>query len=115
MDITVTLRHLRQSPSKVRLVADLIRGKAVDEADVILTHLVKAPAKPLRKLLKQAQADAEHNFKLDKQLLKIKSIVVNSGLTMKRYRPRAFGRAAMIRKKASQVTLVLSEVNQPKK
>lgn len=109
MEVTVTLRHFRISPDKVRLVADLIRGKAADDADVILTHTQKGSAGALRKLLKLGLADAEHNYKLDPKDMKVKEIRVDSGVTMKRYRPRAFGRAAQIRKKASHVTLVLTE------
>lgn len=110
MDVTVILKHYRQSPDKVRLVADLIRGKSVSEADIILANTVKAAAKPLRKLLKSGIADAEHNFKLDGKKMKVKAIQVDSGVTMKRFRPRAFGRAAAIRKKACHVKLVLTEV-----
>lgn len=109
MEVTVTLRHFRISPDKVRLVVDLIRGKDVSEADVILTHTQKGSSGALRKLLKQGLADAEHNYKLDPKDMQVKEIRVDSGVTMKRYRPRAFGRAAQIRKKASHVTLVLAE------
>lgn len=109
MDVTVTLRHIRISPDKIRLVADLIRGKSVQDADVILIHCPKAAARPLRKLIALGIADADHNFKLDPGNLKIKTILVDAGVTMKRFRPRAFGRAAMIRKRASHVKLVLTE------
>lgn len=109
MDVTVTLKHLRMSPDKVRLVVDLIRGKSTQEAEILLMHSPKLAAKPLQKLLKLGLADAEHNFKLDPKAMTVKAIQVGAGVTMKRFRPRAFGRAAPIRKRACHVTLVLTE------
>lgn len=103
------LRHLRMSPRKVRLVAGLIRGMDIAEADAQLRHLPKAAALPLRKLLASAVANAEHNAKLAPANLFIGQIFVNQGPTLKRFRPRAFGRAASIKKRTSHVTIVLDE------
>jgi large subunit ribosomal protein L22 len=97
------------SSRKVRLVADLVAGMDVDEADAQLGHLRKAATVPVRKLLKSAIANAEHNAKLDRRNLFVRQILVNQGPTLKRFRPRAFGRAAPIRKRSSHITVVLEE------
>ena len=97
------------SPRKVRLVVDVIRGKAVPDAITRLKFLQKEAAKPVLKLLQSAMANAEHNFKRDPQSLRVKSIVADGGPTLKRWRPRAFGRAAPIRKRTTHVTLVLTD------
>lgn len=105
--VTSHLNNLRIAPRKVRLLADLVRGLPLSEALLTLEFQAKRAARPLRKLLLAAAADAEHNFKLKKGDLVIGRIVVNSGVTMKRYMPRAFGRAAMIRKRGSNVMVTL--------
>lgn len=97
------------APRKVRLVADLIRGKAVDPAITELTFLRKDAALPVLKLLKSAMANAEHNFKLDASTLRVKTITVDGGATLKRFRPRAHGSAAPIRKRTSHINLILSD------
>lgn len=103
------LRHLRMSPRKVRLVAGLIRGMDVAEADAQLRYLPKAASLPVRKLLASAVANAEHNAKLTAANLFIGQIFVNQGPSLKRFRPRAFGRAAAIKKRTSHITIVLDE------
>lgn len=109
MDVTAHLRNLRMSPRKVRLVADLVRGLPVGEADAQLAYLSRAAALPLRKLLASAVANAEHNAKLSRANLYVGQIAVNQGPTLKRFRPRAFGRAAAIRKRSCHVHVVLME------
>lgn len=98
------------SPRKVRLVTDLIRGKTVQEADAQLSFLPKRAARPVYKLLHSAIANAENNFKLKKENLIINRIMVDMGPSLKRWRPRAFGRAAPIVKKSSHITIILSEI-----
>ena len=105
--VTAHLKNLRIAPRKVRLLADLVRGLPLSEAVLALEFRAKRAARPLQKLLLAAAADAEHNFKLKKNDLVIKHIIVNSAVTIKRYMPRAFGRAAMIRKRGSNVTVAL--------
>ena len=109
VEVVAKLRRLRIAPRKVRLVADLIRGKKVDEAINILTFLNKKAAKPVLKLLKSAIANAEHNFKLKKDNLFVSKITVDEGPKFKRWMPRARGRADLILKRTSHITLVLSE------
>jgi large subunit ribosomal protein L22 len=108
MDVVAKLRFLRIAPRKVRLVLGLIRGKAVTEAEVQLQHLPKASSRPLLKLLKSAEANAEHNFKLDPKTLYVKQAFANEGPKLKRFQPRAMGRATPVLKRLSHVTVVLA-------
>lgn len=109
------LRFLRMSPRKVRLVADLVRGKRVNDALAQLSFSKKAAARPVRKLIESAVANAVENHKLEREALYIKEIMVDGGPTMKRFRPRAHGRAGMIRKRMSHVQVVLAEKEELKK
>jgi large subunit ribosomal protein L22 len=117
MDVHASLRNLRMAPRKVRLVVDLVRGLPIAEAERRLTFLTKDAARPVLKLLKSAIANAEHNFKLDRATLVVKSIAADGGATLKRFRPRAHGRAAPIRKRTTHITLVLAPASEvpPKK
>lgn len=115
MEIKFHLRYLRIAPRKVRLVADLIRGKKVTEAETILNFTVKKAAKPLLKLLKSAIASAIHNFQKEKENLYIKKITVDEGPKLKRWRARARGQAFEIQKKTSHITLVLDEIEKKEK
>jgi large subunit ribosomal protein L22 len=103
------------SPRKVRLVVDAVRGMAVEPALAQLTFMSRAAARPVKKLLESAIANAEHNFKLDREGLYIKAALVNQGPTLKRWRPRAMGAAAPILKRTSHVTLVLESKTGAKK
>lgn len=109
-----TLKNYRQAPRKVRLVADLIKGKPVGKADLELKHLAKRAALPMEKLLASAVANAVQ-LGADKDALIVKNVQVDKGLVMKRWMPRAFGRAAPIHKHASHVTIVLAEIGASKK
>ncbi len=106
-DIRAQLKYLRMSPRKVRLAADLIRGLPVEQAKVQLTFLQKIAALPLQKLLASAIANAIHNFGLDKDDLYIKELKVDGGSMLKRWTPKAFGRAGPIRKPSSHILLIL--------
>ncbi len=96
------------SPRKVRLVVNTIRGLSVAAAETRLNFLPKLAAQPVLKLLRSAVANAEHNFKLDKKDLFVRHIVADGGPTLKRFRPRAFGRAAPIRKRTTHISLILA-------
>ncbi|MCR8660712.1 50S ribosomal protein L22 [Paenibacillus endoradicis] len=102
-------RFVRIAPRKAQLVADLIRGKKVGEAIAILRHTPKAASPILEKLLNSAIANAEHNNQLDVNNLVVSQVFANQGPTMKRFRPRAMGRASRINKRTSHITLVVSE------
>lgn len=107
MPITVKLRYLRIAPRKVRLVADLIRKKSVEEAQTILNFTRKRAAQPLAKLLKSGIAAAKETLGQAPGNLYISKITADQGPTLKRWRARARGRAAPIQKKASHITLTL--------
>lgn len=109
MQAKAAANDVRIAPRKVQLVIDLIRGKAVGEAIAILRHTPKAASPVVEKLLNSAIANAEHNHSLDPNKLVISEIYVNQGPTMKRFRPRAMGRASRINKRTSHITLVVSE------
>ncbi len=109
MEVRARLRFVRIGPRKARLVADLIRGKGSEEAMNILTFTKKAAAKILIKVLKSAVSNATQKKTIDVDRLYIKKITVDQGPTMKRYQPRALGRATTIRKRSSHITLVLDE------
>lgn len=109
MVTSATLRNVRISPRKVRLVADLIRGKSVDDVIVILTHLPKGSALPLLILLRSAVANAKQRGKDDTSKLRISKITVDMAPRLKRFMPHAMGRATTILKHASHITLTLDE------
>lgn len=115
MKITSKLRHLRISPRKVRLIADLIRKKKAEQAQAILDFTIKKGARPLMKLLKTALADAKNNFQLDEKNLYISKITVDGGPILKRWKPRSRGMANPIKKRTSHITLVLEEIEPGKK
>ena len=109
MEAIAHLRHLQASPQKVRLVVDLIRGMNVEEAAVVLRTTKKSAAKPIEKLLKSAVANAENRDQnVDVGKLYVKEVFVDGGPTLKRSRPRAFGRAAPIRKRTTHINITLS-------
>lgn len=107
--IIAKLKHLRTSPRKVRLVADLIRGMTVEEAEKQLRFSTKKASVPILKLLNSAIANAKQNANLAKENLYIAKIVVEVGRTLKRWRPRAMGRAARIMKRTSHIILSLEQ------
>lgn len=102
-------RFLKVSASKAQQVVNLIRGKDVNEADTILTFCEKGAAKPVGRVLRSAIANAEKNNQLNRDDLMVAEAFADQGPTLKRFRPRAMGRASKIRKRTSHVTIVLSE------
>nr|WP_138496041.1 50S ribosomal protein L22 [Paenibacillus pinistramenti] len=109
MEARAHANMIRIAPRKAQLVVDLIRGKKVGEAIAILRHTPKAASPIVEKLLNSAIANAEHNYSMDVNKLVITQAYVNQGPTMKRFRPRAMGRASRINKRTSHITLVVSE------
>ena len=97
-------RTVRIAPRKVRLVVDLIRGKKIGEAVAILRLTPKAASPVVEKVLKSAIANAEHNYEMDVENLIVSEVFVDEGPTMKRFRPRAQGRASAINKRTSHIT-----------
>ncbi len=102
-------RYVRISSRKVKIVVDLIRGKSVKEAEAILMFTPKAASEPIAKLLKSAVANAENNLDLSADTLYVAEAYANQGPTLKRFTPRAQGRATPIRKRTSHITIVLDQ------
>jgi large subunit ribosomal protein L22 len=112
MKVKAQNRFVRQSPYKVRRVLDLVRGLPVEEAEHVLRLTNRAAAKPIEKTLASALANAEHNHALDIEDLVIAEAFADEGPTLKRYRPRARGRATRINKRTSHITIVVSDMNE---
>ena len=109
LEARATLKYARISARKVKIVADLIRGKDVNEALAIVKFTPKRASETIEKLLKSAIANAENNHNMKSQNLYIAEIYANQGPTLKRIRPAAKGSAVRIRKRTSHITIVLKE------
>ncbi len=109
-EVKAKLSYLRQGPRKVRLVTDLIRGRKVSTALNSLALLNKRSALPILKLLNSAIANARHNFSLAPENLRVAKITVDGGPVLKRWMPKAHGRATPVRERTSHIQLVLTEV-----
>jgi len=102
-------RYVRISPRKARQVVDLIRGKDIGEALAILRYTPKRASAVVAKVVKSAAANAENNLQMDRDSLYIKACYVDQGPTLKRYQPRAMGRADLLRRRTSHITVVVAE------
>ncbi|QDK44375.1 50S ribosomal protein L22 [Bdellovibrio sp. HCB185ZH] len=109
MEVKASLKYARVGAQKARLVADLVRGKDVNEAVKTLTFLNKKTAGMVKKLIESAVANAEYKKVMDVDNLVVKAIWVDQGPVLKRFRPRAQGRAFGVRKKTSHINVVLEE------
>jgi large subunit ribosomal protein L22 len=109
MDVHAKARFVRMSPRKVRLVTNLLRGLTIAAARTTLAFLPKAAVTPVLKTLNSAVANAVNNFKLSEADLKVKSATTDGGPTLKRWRARAMGRAAPIRKRTSHITVIVTD------
>src|SRR5919199_6697520 len=109
IEVHAIARNVRGSPRKAGLVADVIRGKSVNEALGILRFLPQKAAVPLAKVVKSAAANAETNFNLDPNDLYIVRVTADKGRTLKRFRPKARGRVGPILKRSSHLTVVVAE------
>jgi len=108
-EASAKLRHLRITAQKTRLVADMVRGMNVTEAIDLLQFTPKRSAKPIAKLIKSAAVNAENEMDLDPEALFVKRIYVDEGPTLKRWTPRAMGRATRTLKRTSHVTVIVAE------
>jgi large subunit ribosomal protein L22 len=109
MKVKAQARFVRQSPYKVRRVLDLVRGLPVEEAEHVLRLTQRGATEPVAKVLRSAVANAEHNHALDAEELVVAEAFADEGPTLKRYRPRARGRATQIRKRTSHITIIVSD------
>jgi large subunit ribosomal protein L22 len=109
MEARAVARTIRIAPRKVRLVVDLVRGKKVEEALNLLQFTQKRGAKVVSDLIRSAVANADVKGKIDVDTLYVKKITVDAGMTLKRWLPMPMGRAGKIRKRTSQITVILDE------
>lgn len=107
--VTAQLNNLRLAPRKVRAVSNLIKGKSISDALNQLEAMTKRPSLPVIKLLKSALSNAENTYDMVKDNLYVKSIIVNEGVKLKRFKPKGFGRVSPIEKKTSHLKLILAE------
>ena len=105
--VTAKLSYLRMSPRKVRLVANLLSGMPAEKAIIQLENMTKISAGPMLKLLRSAIANAKHNYEMKEEGLMLKKIIVNDGPILRRWMPRAMGRATPIRKRSSHIEITL--------
>ncbi|MBC8176839.1 MAG: 50S ribosomal protein L22 [Deltaproteobacteria bacterium] len=109
MEIRAKARFMRISPQKIRLIMGQVRGKKVEEALNLLSFAPQRGARILKKLLDSAVANAQQNADIDVDSLYISKVYADEGPTLKRWRPRAQGRATRIRKRTSHLTVILDE------
>ncbi|SMB83958.1 LSU ribosomal protein L22P [Desulfonispora thiosulfatigenes DSM 11270] len=109
MEAKAVAKHIRISPRKARQVIDLIRGKDIKDAFTILKFMPNKGAFLIEKVLKSAVANAEHNYDMDLDSLVVGKAYVDQGATLKRFRPRAMGKADSIRKRTSHITVIVTE------
>ena len=109
MKVRAEAKYIRQSPYKVRRVLDNVRGLPVEDARELLAFTNRRAAEPILKVLDSAIANAEHNFALDEDELFVAEAYADEGPTLKRWRPRARGRATRIRKRTSHITIVVAD------
>ena len=109
MEVRAAAKYIRISPRKIRLIMDQIRGKKIEEAVNLLSFSSQKGAFILRKLINSAVANANENYDIDVDTLYIKRVFADEGPTLKRFRPRAMGRATSIRKRTSHLTVILDE------
>lgn len=109
MEVRAVSKYLRVSPHKARLVADLVRGRKVSDALTILKYTTKKSGRLITKTLRSAVANAQNTRSMDVETLFIKTILIDEGPRLKRWRPRAMGRATRILRGSSHITVVLSE------
>jgi len=112
--VTASLKNYRTAPRKMRLAADMIRGKSVAQASLILAHADKKGRHPISALLDSAVANAVNNFKLDKDTLVVKEIRIDQGIVLKRFKPVSRGSAHPIKKRTSHVSITLAPAEQSK-
>ena len=109
MEAKAIARYVRIAPRKLRIVIDLIRGKAVGEAFAILKHTPKVGSEVIEKVLRSAVANAEHNYDMNVDNLIVSSCFIDQGPTMKRIHPRSRGQAFKILKRSSHATVAVKE------
>jgi large subunit ribosomal protein L22 len=109
MEAKAIAKQVRIAPQKAMRIADLVRGKGIREAYAILKFTPHKACGLIEKVLKSAIANAEHNYEMDKDSLYVSKITIDEGPTMKRFKPRAMGRADVMRRRTSHITVAVSQ------
>lgn len=109
MQARAVTKYVRISPYKVRQVIDLVRGKPVERALILLQYMPHKAAREVARTIKSAAANAENNFDMDRSDLTVKTIFADQGPSLKRYMPRARGRVDMIRKRTTHITVIVDD------
>ncbi len=112
MEVKASLKHAKMSAQKMRLVIDVVRGLSVEAALAQLKFMNKLAAEPVAKLIRSAIANAENTYSLERSNLMIQEIRADEGVTLKRWMPRAHGRATAIRKRGCHIHLILKEIKE---
>lgn len=108
VQVRAVAKYIRTSPRKMRLVADLIRGKSAQDAWNLLEFTPKRAAGPMKKVLESAIANAQNNNDIAPEILRVHRVMVDEGPTLKRFTPRARGRASAIKKRTCHITVVVA-------
>lgn len=108
VQVRAVAKYIRTSPRKMRLVADLIRGKSAQDAWNLLEFTPKRAAGPMKKVLESAIANAQNNNDIAPEILKVHRVMVDEGPTLKRFTPRARGRASAIKKRTCHITVIVA-------
>ena len=109
MEVSATARYVRMSPQRGRVVARALAGLEIDEAMATLAFMPNRAAAEIAKVVKSAAANAEHNYALDRNVLRIQSIVVHDGPTLRRFRAKARGRVGMYQKRSGHITVTVED------
>ena len=109
MEVSATAKHVRMSPQRGRAVARALAGLEIDEAMATLAFMPNRAAAEIAKVVKSAAANAEHNYALDRNVLRIQSVVVHDGPTLRRFRAKARGRVGMFQKRSGHITVTVED------
>jgi len=109
MEVSATARYVRMSPQRGRVIARELSGLEIDEAMATLAFMPNRAAAEIAKVIKSAAANAEHNFALDRDVLRIQSVVVNDGPTLRRHRAKSRGRVGLYQKRSGHITVTVED------
>ena len=109
MDVSATARYVRMSPQRGRTIARELSGLEIDQAMATLAFMPNRAASEIAKVVKSAAANAEHNYALDREALRVRSVVVNDGPALRRFRARSRGRVGMFNKRSGHITVTVAD------
>ena len=109
MEVSATAKYVRMSPQRGRVIARELAGLAIEQAMATLAFMPNRAATEIAKVIKSAAANAEHNYALDRDALRVQSVVVNDGPTLRRFRAKARGRVGMYQKRSGHITVTVED------